>query len=217
MSFKIDPSRLGCRTCGPVRYVPWYLFFSCSRRCFVICEHLEAPQAVGTSNNPINQASLIQLSDSSYSFLSQKVPSHASGLAFSPFHSHLGTCPLSCLPWCYPLWQRWLQGLPTTMPVFFLGPDQRTSFLWTLSYTPRFPNGLISKELWYKKCYQTIIHIFNFLSSVSREPFIMQDRNPYLSKLTLKYLRSSLPSLMRSQSFYVSGIPSFCIYTVPCT
>lgn len=45
----------------------------------------------------------------------------------------------------------------------------------------------------------------------------MQDRNPYPSKLTLKQLRSSLPSLMRSQSFYVSGIPSFCIYTVPCT
>lgn len=55
--------RLGFRICGPVRYVPWYLFLSSSRRRFVICEHPEAPPAGGVPDNPINQASLLQLSD----------------------------------------------------------------------------------------------------------------------------------------------------------
>lgn len=170
MSFLIDPPRLGFRTCGPVRYVPWYLFLSSSRGCFVIGEHPEAPQAVGTPNNPINQVSLISSVTSfivsylkrcalvpvdSLPHLSTRTWARASCHAFTgATHSGRGGFK-TCLPQCQSSFSVQIRG----------------HLFYEPSYTPRFPRGLISK-LWHKECYQTVVHIFNFLSSLSREPFI---------------------------------------------
>lgn len=163
--------RLGFRICGPVRYVPWYLFLSSSRSRFVICEHPEAPQAGGVPDNPINQASLIQLSDIFPPVFS--LERNPLVLLDSPSHVLIHTRAdfLYCFSTDAPHsgWGDFKTCL-TPMPIFFLGPDQNRPFLWTFSYTLKFP---VASLPWLRRWYQATGHnifIFNFLSKHPREP-----------------------------------------------
>lgn len=141
-------------------------------------------------------------------------------LVDSPSHSHLGTFPLPWFHWCYPLWQRWLQDLSTSMSVFFSRSDQRTASLWTLSYTRKFLVASIPKKddtiTDAIKLQVTYLHLI-FLVAFQEGLLPMQGRNSFLSKIILKHVKLFPASLMRLQSFYMSGIPSFYIYTVPST
>lgn len=187
--------------CAPVWYVPYSLFFSSSRGCFVICEHPEASWAVGVLNSPTKQAPLVQLSD-----ILSRLPSPKMPFAFPPSHSHLGVFPLPCLHWCHPLWRRWLRMCPPQwLPVFCLGPDEG-HLLCKPSATIKIPSGLISEELWHNSsCYHITGHIFifNFLSCLSREPSMdaRQKLHP-IWKSSWKYLRPY------NRKAFMSGIPS---------
>lgn len=145
------------------------LFLSSSRGCSVICEHLGAPQAVGIPDNPINHASLTQLSDILFSFLSRKEPFGVDGLTVSFSHAYLSRLPVLCLHWRSPSGWGGFKTCLTSMPVFFLGPDPNMPFLWPFSYTLKFP---VASFPWFNRWYQAIGHIFifNFLSNLPREP-----------------------------------------------
>lgn len=190
--------KLESGACGPLRYVPRHLFIS-SKSNFIICEHVEAPQAVGIQNNPINQASRIQLSEilSIYSLLRYL-------LVLVGWPCHLPTRALLCLHWGCPLWQKWLQDFPSSMPVLFSEPDERPPPLWTLLYLLRFLPVSSPKNCGTRadaiKLPATYLYLI-LLTAFQENHSWMQGRNSFLSKITLKFLRPLPASLMRLRSF----------------
>lgn len=188
MSFLIDPPRLGFRTRGPVRHVPWYLFLSSSRGCFVICERPEAPQAVGTPHNPINQASLTSsvtsfivsyrkryplVSVDSLSRLSIHTWAHAPCHAFTgATHSGRGGFK-TCLPQCQSSFSVQIRG-----HLFYEPSPTHRDFP-----VASFPKNYGTRNA--IKLQPTYLYL-TFSVAFHESLLLTQGRNSFLSKITLK-------------------------------